>query len=317
MLKEPFLANNKRTGDLIDINAPAKDIIEKTTNLLRKDNVRFTPEYEYKSFFFTFTNDALGNYGGDESPNRLSFIERLSIADKILSSSDKTSLVFFFENKDDMQRVTTLLMSKNAPDIELKEKFLKNASDLGLNLDFKKLEECASNGRIIFKESIFSKELWAQDLMETTGFFDKEVRLISGSISFGSYSERGNPAENNLDGIKSVKIPLVLQGGNITKTECGGKRYIVVGANDIIETKKHYKENQNYNISEKEFISLYCATFGCDKVLMLGQKSDGELVEQDKELMFHIDQAVFFPKKEIAVVVKIDEKDKNEANEKF
>jgi peptidyl-arginine deiminase len=227
----------------------------------------FTPEYDYRRFFFVHDRSVLDSANPDERPQVLreqSFlIRRTQDAETTLSS---------------------------------------------LHQEFPQLSRSTLAKRVHFILDFDRGEYWAQDFGEPTGGAQSTfvVGWPPGDASTRKFQDR---EKINLPQNRVLKIPALLQGGNFTKTLVHGKKVVVVGGADIRNTQLQYLRRFDYEISENQVREIYRQAFGADQVLVLQAKQ--------KKHSFHIDQAVFFPKPDVAILAipTVDQNSSKEAVE--
>ena len=273
-------------------------VAELNSFLQKPRNTKFVPEYQYKTFFFNSPNIEKSEIMEITAEHVMDVrAEQYKIAGEILRASKMTNVVFYTENSKVAQSLASDLVDAAAKKIKSTP-----ANELEMQLG-----RYILSGRIKFvpgSESV-SADWWAQDLGEPTGAF-----VSSGGKSKPEYitSLTGNlygwghavPMKSDAS---VVQIPACLAGGNFTKTICKEKRLCIVGANDVIETSNLYS-SYGLKITLREVTDIYKKAFGSDDVLVLGKENGpiGSWKLQPHQ-MPHIDQAVFFPKEGVAVIV--------------
>ena len=255
------------------------EILEKFLKRAPDPDIKFVPEYEYRAFIFSVPS---------LTSEYISLLaEQAKIASNILSASPDTTITFFTRDRDHIPVIRNVLL-KRSPE----------------------LADLVKQGRIKFAVTdIGAGDVWAQDWGEPTG--GKGGSIVHGMVH-EQYAERGwrrgaifNGAQARNAGLMpDIEIPVVLQGGNFTKAVSrNGRKFVFVGSNDIIYTKDIYCEKYRYDISDQEIMKIYKTAFNADEIVVLGEG------EKQPESMFHIDQAVFFPKAGTAVIVCPDDCD--------
>ncbi len=224
---------------------------------------RFIPEYKYNKFFLQFSE------GRDADSIA---IEQFRISAHILDSDPKA------------------------------EVFLTRASTVG-NIDvlIEEYIESIHRDRLHIIEEPVITEKWAQDFGEPTG--GKNSLFISG-WAYGGFAERERAVYLPMQDIPVNKqdVPFVLQGGNVTKTKLKGKNLLIVGKDDIDDTKKQYKENYDYDISDEMIQTLYEKAFGKCKLLVL---ENTPAIDGASSCAFHIDQMALFPRPNTVILPRI------------
>ncbi|MCX6770585.1 MAG: agmatine deiminase family protein [Candidatus Micrarchaeota archaeon] len=243
--------------------------------LVAKRDVVFTPEYKYRTFFFS-DPDNFPSYA-----SKMAMAEQLKLAEKLILSSPDTRVYFFAKTQ------------KKAEDIigRIKDAEFGNAISLFL-----------LQGRLKVLEGSRLNEIWAQDMGEPTGAANKMPEFMVGMPAewVPERHEPFYPSFTRQMQIRARQMPVVLQGGNVTKAVSkDGKKLVIVGSDELAMTQYLYSQHANYKISTSDFKDVYKKAFGADDVLILGGAS------RQIEEMFHIDQAVLFPKDGVAVMVKV------------
>jgi len=259
----------------------------------KQRNTKFMPEYQYKTFFFNISNTKKAT----TEENKDARAEQYRIAGEILRASNQTSVVFYTENSN---AANSLASGLACPDTK------KSKSAPASYLEWQ-LGQYVLTGRIKFSPSgdTVSLDWWSQDLGEPTGAFvpsgGKSKPEYITSLTGNLYGWRHEiPMKGNAS---VVQIPACLAGGNFTKTICRGKKLCIVGANDVIETYELY-HSVGLEITLNQVKNIYKKAFGADDVLVLGKGSGTiDSWKLQPQSMFHIDQAVFFPKEGVAVLV--------------
>lgn len=237
---------------------------EELTNFQKsKADVKFTPEYEYRRFFFIHKPMS-------ENPKLLP--EQVQLASKLVSSSPDTKITFMITKPEQANEVLSTIRKIDP-----------------------QLLSSKNEGRINFVLDSQRSEYWAQDLGEATGG-DKSKFVMGWSPGYGKSENYRDRPDVRDPSTPVMKIPAVLQGGNITKTRVNGKNLVVIGSIDVKDTQRQYKLKHGYEISKDEVTDIYRKAFGADEVMVLDSKQP--------RYAFHIDQAVFFPKPGVAVIIK-------------
>jgi len=244
--------------------------------LRRPRQAVFTPEYKFRRFFFIVPFSLSRS---DMYTERI-FSEQLSVAGEILRAAPDTKIDIFVKRKEDVSNAMQALG---------------------------KLKRYADSGRIRIKVGKFTEELWARDIgmpAKVRSFGSVRDEFVMG-LNLERQHESGRrdirvrwEAHDEKDtGIRVTRVPIVVQGGNVTKTEIGKRKVLIVGQDDVGMTREIYR-HRGVDISWEEIEKVYKKAFGVDQVIVLGPD-----VEQTRPV-FHIDQAVFFPKKGVAVILK-------------
>lgn len=156
----------------------------------------------------------------------------------------------------------------------------------------RKYNDSAKPPNISFEVAQKTADVWAQDIAEPLG--GSEPVLVRGFDS----GKRDDPQKSAIQrnnflneltahGIRVISIPVVIDGGNITKAENkDGKKYVIIGSDDIIKTKEIYKSQYGQEKSDDEIKSILAKTFGADDVLILGAN------QSQPQSLYHIDLAM-------------------------
>ncbi len=237
----------------------------------------FTPDYDFQRFFFVVPKM-------DAPRQEVIFHEQLSVAEEILKADPDTKIDIFVTDQNDLAKATKMLGD---------------------------LQKMIGTGRLRIRVGKYTEELWARDFGVPTkvrnfGATKNEfvmgqpfTRKKEGKSEIVKRSEAHSEKDT---GIKVTRVPVVIQGGNIAKTELNGRKILIVGSSDIRRTQRAYRDGSS-SISEREAVDVYKKAFGADEVIILGPN-----VPQSK-YAFHIDQAVFFPKEGTAVLLKPSDPD--------
>lgn len=242
-------------------------------------DIQFTPEYNYKTFFFVppvIVKDQSRNY----LPR-----EQGSIARDILNAGKTTKVIFFAEDNAEKQALAALLKDKIVPGQHFK------------------------TGRI--KILIVGKG----EIQGLVSFFAQDYGENGGSnFVFGSYlrrprklpfSKKANLSQLRPYGVRRIlTLPASLSGGNLVKAIANdGKKLVIIGSDLIYYTQNMYylryqHLGKSFCLPAQEIKDIYQLAFGADDVLILGEEGG-----QPGEIP-HIDQAVFFPKDGVAVMIE-------------
>lgn len=258
------LAEKKRPEEAVD------DFLQRPRQAV------FTPDYKFRRFFFIvpFPVDS------SHMHTKRIFSEQLSVAGEILRAAPDTKIDIFVKSADDVSKAMQALG---------------------------KLKRYADSGRIRVKVGKFTEELWARDIgmpAKVRSFGSVRDEFVMG-LNLEKQRKSGKrdvrvrweAHDEKETGIRVTRIPIVVQGGNVTKTEIGKKKVLIVGQNDVEMTQEIYR-HRGLEVSWEQIEKVYKKTFGVDEVIILGPD-----VKQTKPV-FHIDQAVFFPKKGVAIILK-------------
>jgi hypothetical protein len=252
---------------------------------MRKD-VKFIPEYNQRHFYLVSTPDRDAEM----------IQEQGKIAHSILSASPETKVTIYVPSKTDS-------FHKEGSMIKL---FLKSEP---------RLRKYLENKRIEFKVGASPKEQWAQDLGEFVHSPGGSVFLYGLDINKKEVERLHARAQGfTRHGLKKTistqQIPIKFEGGDVTTTTVKGKKVVIAGPQTVALTKGYYLYDHGYVIKKSEIQDVLKKAFAADDVLLLDHESPSE----QPHLVFHIDQAVFFPKDGVAVMLKpelITSKDPN------
>ena len=125
----------------------------------RKLDVRFTPEYNYKTFFFMLP---------DNKHTKRVFDEQMRISEKVLSASPYTKIIFLTESVEQMA------------DIRIKAA----SGEFG-----SRFSAWSAMGRFKAGVGNYTKEVWAQDMGEATGFLNEKPALVVGTWDFSKFRD--------------------------------------------------------------------------------------------------------------------------------
>lgn len=155
------------------------------------------------------------------------------------------------------------------------------------------LKEMHDNGRIEFRLTKGPIEIWAQDVGQSVRTRNGKSELIKG-ISWSGFQTPPMP-------VPIIEIPILFEGGDVASTIVNGKKTIVIGPQSINNTRVHY-ERAGYDISDEEIKLVLMHAFGADNIILLSAAKTYDR----PPYIFHIDQAVFFPKENVAVIINPD-----------
>src|SRR3989338_211322 len=243
------------------------EVSKEITDFLKSDRTNVSFTPEYKqNHFFHIIS---------KSVNRLDIEnlakEQADIVSETLRSSNQTKFTIYFTKDFDLEYLKTMFFS--------------------LKPELKRMYE---NGRLEFKLAEKPIKIWAQDVGQSVRTKDGKSELIKGIRTSGFQTP---PME-----IPITQIPILFEGGDVTTTVVNGKKTVVIGPQSVNNTRIHYKR-LGYDISDTEIKSILTHAFNADNVVMLG--SEGGRYDKP-HYIFHIDQAVFFPKNNVAVIIDPD-----------
>jgi agmatine/peptidylarginine deiminase len=241
-----------------------------------RKGVKFIPEYNQRHFYLVST----------PARDAEMIQEQAKIAHSILSASPETKVTIYVPSKtDSLQKKGSML-----------NQFLK---------DDPRLRKYLENKRIEFKVGASPKEQWAQDLGEFVRSPKGSVFLYGLDINKKEVERlHARPqgfTEHGLEKlISTLQIPIKFEGGDVTTTRVKGKKVVIAGPQTVSLTKQYYLYEHGYAIKKSEIQDVLKKAFAADDVLLLNHASPSD----HPHLVFHIDQAVFFPKDGVAVMLK-------------
>ena len=244
----------------------------------RLEMITFVPEYDYKKFFFI-----MPRIGG----SILFVAEIAELADVILSLSTETSVVI-------------LIPDKNSHDYIERQ----------LGLSSTKLTDMIKSGRLRIDIGDYTYEPWAQDLGEPLGLNQGYVTGWMPQEKISDYQYKGSPFRllGSINESGNIRMPAVLQGGNLTKAENSkGEKIVFIGSDDVISTGEIYSVKNTGIISTSDILDIYLGTFKATRAEIMGVPNPGpfDILPKQPSYAFHIDQLVFFPKKGVAVLADL------------
>ena len=229
-----------------------------------RSHISFVPEYEQNHFFLIVASSRRV-----EIPELLR--QQSDIVREITESSPRSRFTIFFDNKFEANDILLTFLS--------------------FNPEFEKMYE---NGRLEFRSSEHAKKMWAHDLGQSVHTITGGSEFIRGYIKG---AERYKPSPEYE--VPTVQIPVSFEGGDLATAIVNGEKTVIIGPQSVNNTRLYY-ERAGYKISNDEIKEILLHAFNADKVVLLA--SEGEEYVRPARI-FHIDQAVFFPKDNIAVIV--------------
>ena|GEM_PF-5808456 len=197
--------------------------------------------------------------------------EQAQVAKEILTTSPDTKLTIFCSRRE-RASATVMAFIAAAPELD---KFFPQRWEVIYGKD--------------------SQDMWAQDYGESTRRMDGSSEFIMPVVP--GLGHRSLP---HLTRIPVTKIPILFEGGDLATTQVGEKKLVVVGPHTLAHTRSYYYNKGGYKISDEEIRKILKKAFSADTVLFLTPPNKGDF----PILAFHIDQAVFFPKDGVAIMVK-------------
>ncbi len=239
-----------------------------------RSEVLFVSESDKRHFFMIIPNEHSLSFH-----RRSSFAftqdeyikEQAQVAKEILTTSPDTKLTIFCSRKESAS-ATVMAFIAAAPELD---KLFPQRWEVTYGKD--------------------SQDMWAQDYGESTRRMDGSSEFIMPVVS--GLGDRSLP---HLIRIPVTKIPILFEGGDLATTQVGEKKLVVVGPHTLDHTRSYYYNKGGYKISDEEIRKILKKAFSADTVLFLTPPNKGGF----PNLAFHIDQAVFFPKKDVAIMVK-------------
>lgn len=252
-------------------------------------------------WIYIILNTVLGNQVSQKVPDELAtFLARPSPADFVPEYEYEH---YFFNVDTDNQLQSQMLVNEQAAIIN---SILSTSQDakvtffvqdpqrvLYTEVMIHYLIDPSFHDRVKVTQGMSAYDRWTQDIGETTG---GPHSTVMHGWSFGLPGERNAQKALQESSIPEQRIPAVLEGGNITKVRCQGKNLVVVGERDVWDTQRQYWDKHQYDISIEEIKEIYKRAFGADGVVILS----------NSRYNFHIDQAVFFPRDNTAVLLKLE-----------
>ncbi|MFH1785547.1 MAG: agmatine deiminase family protein [Candidatus Micrarchaeota archaeon] len=239
-----------------------------------RSGVQFTPEYSHSHFFFAVSNSSYRVKAADLMR------EQAAIMQEIFRTSGKTKCTVFYTREFNPSNLMDQFFSLNP---ELKKMYAR--------------------GRLEFQLIPHKMKIWAQDFGQGALRKDGSYEFMTG-IEVDPKVQNISRANINsfYEKIPVTQIPLAFEGGDVATTMLDGKKTVVIGPQTANTTRIYY-ERLGYKISDNEIKKILQHAFNADKIILLGCDNNTYLTIP---YIFHLDQAIFFPKADVAVIIDPD-----------
>nr|QNO54458.1 hypothetical protein NCOPHCNO_00009 [Methanosarcinales archaeon ANME-1 ERB7] len=236
-----------------------------------RTGIVFSPEFSQRHFFFIVPSLS--------SISRLVTLEQAETAQTILEESDETRITVFVSSAENIAPV--------------REHFFQVTQELSQYHEL---------GRLEFRVGGYTGRGWAQDLGESVRRGEHNSEFIVGfndTDIAGTNTLHTPPYVQSEFDIPVTRIPILLEGGDLTRTILNEENVVVTGPRTIRLTREYYGQHFDYEISDDEIRRILQHAFSADRVMFLRNPR----TDQEPGLVGHIDQAVFFPMDGIAVML--------------
>lgn len=252
-----------------------------------RSHIRFNPEYLQRHFYVLVPSpEGYGWECGDDPEQCQTLLdERAQISNAILQASPETIFSVFVPREEMLETI--------------RENYLRQGGNL---------RDFYQAGRLDFRVGGYAGDAWAQDIGEIA---HREVETVTGypaefilgmPLTRVVGRHRSAPFLQSQINIPVTTIPILFEGGDITTTTLNEENVVVAGPAVIDFTREFYRDNYHYQVTREEITAVLLHAFAADRVILL----DNPVEEMAPNFAFHIDQAFFFPRDGLAIMIDPD-----------